>query len=242
MNIIVVKNQDEFDTTAAGIVARQLLAKPDSVLGFATGNTTLGLHKKLAEMTETLSLDWSKAHTVNLDEFLGAAHENPLGVYWRMWDQLLKHTNVKAENVHVPCPDPGRGEQTCREFPEMLKALGYVDLQVLGIGTNAHIGMNDPGHPWEADMLVVPISPSLIAAKAHLWGGADKMPKEGITMGMRLILQGRHQLLLAKGADKAKAIADALQGPVTQAVPASALQLHPNVTVVLDEEAASLLK
>ena len=193
-------------------------------------------------MTQSLSLDWSEIHTVNLDEFLGAAHENPLGVYWRMWDQLLNYTNVKPENVHVPDSDPTKGEETCERFPKLLESLDYVDLQVLGIGTNAHIGMNDPGQPWGADMLVVPISPSLIAAKAHLWGGADKMPKEGITMGMRLILQGRHQLLMAKGADKADAIAAALQGPVTEAVPASALQLHPNVTVLLDEAAAAKLK
>ena len=242
MKIIIAKTAEEFDAKAAAIVARQIIDKPDSVLGFATGNTTLGLHKKLAEMTQALSLDWSAIRTVNLDEFLGAAHENPLGVYWRMWDQLLKYTNVKPENVHVPDSDPEKGQETCEAFPKMLREMGCVDLQVLGIGTNAHIGMNDPGHPWGADMLVVPISPSLIAAKAHLWGGADRMPKEGITMGMRLILQGRHQLLMARGADKAEAIAAALQGPGTQEVPASCLQLHPNVTVLLDEAAAALLK
>lgn len=241
MKIIVTKTQEEFDSQAAAMVARQLLAKPNAVLGFATGNTTLGLHRKLAEMTRTLGLDWSQAHTVNLDEFLGAGHDNPLGVYWRMMDQLLGHTNISAENVHVPDSDPARAEETCRAFPALIKALGYVDLQVLGIGTNAHIGMNDPGAPWEADMRVTDISPSLVAAKAHLWGGADKMPRQGITMGMRLILQGRTQLLMAKGADKAEAICAALKGPVTPAVPASALQLHPNVIVLLDEQAASLL-
>ncbi len=241
MKIMIAKSQQEFDNRAAALVARQLLAKPDAVLGFATGNTTLGMHRVLAQMTQTLGLDWSRAHTVNLDEFLGAGHDNPLGVYWRMYDQLLAHTNVPAENVHVPDSDPQRAEETCRTFPAMLKALGYVDLQVLGIGTNAHIGMNDPGAPWEADMRVTDISPALVAAKAHLWGGADKMPKQGITMGMRLILQGRTQLLMAKGADKAPAIHDALMGPVTPQVPASALQLHPNVIVLLDEAAASML-
>lgn len=241
MKIIVTKTQQQFDSQAATLVARQLLEKPNAVLGFATGNTTLGMHRQLAEMTRALGLDWSQVHTVNLDEFLGASHDHPLGVYWRMYDQLLGHTNIPAANVHVPDSDPMRAEETCCNFPALIRSLGYVDLQVLGIGTNAHIGMNDPGAPWEADMRITDISPSLVAAKAHLWGGADKMPKKGITMGMRLILQGRTQLLMARGADKAQAIRAALTGPVTPAVPASALQLHPNVIVLLDEAASALL-
>ena len=241
MKIIVASSEKDFDQKAAAIMAKKIIEKPDAVLGFATGNTTIGFHRELAALTQSLGLDWSCIRTVNLDEFLGAARNHPMGVYARMFEQLLSHTNIKLENVHIPDSDLSSAEETCQSFPRIVKEMGGVDLQVLGIGGNAHIAMNDPGTPWEQDMLVTPISPLMIRDKAHLWGGEEKMPKRGITMGMRLIMQAKTQLLMAKGASKAQAIHQALYGPISCAVPASALQLHPDFIVLLDEGAASLL-
>lgn len=241
MRLMIAKTEQEFDETAARIAARQILRKPDSVLGFATGNTTIGFHRELSRLTRELGLDWSGIRTVNLDEFLGAAKENPMSVYARMFEQLLNATNIRRENVYLPDSDPEKAAQTCAEFPRILERIGGVDLQVLGIGSNGHIAMNEPGTPWAQDMLTPDIAAQTIADKAHLWGGEERMPKKGISMGIRLILRGRTQLLMAKGKGKAEAVARTLKGEITPEVPASALQLHPDLIVLLDEEAAALL-
>lgn len=241
MKIIVAQNEKEFDQTAAKIVSSQILKKPDSVIGFATGNTTIGFHRELVDYTKQLSLDWSQVRTVNLDEFLGVEEANPLSVYYRMFEQLLNHTNVKRDNIFIPYSHIDSKEQTCKNYVTAIENIGGVDLQVLGIGSNAHIAMNEPNTPWNQDMLITNIAQQTIQDKAHLWGGIDKMPKQGITMGIRLIMQAKQQLLMAKGVEKANAIRDTLKGEITPAVPASALQMHPNLIVLLDESAAGLL-
>ena len=158
-----------------------------------------------------------------------------------MYEQLLNQTNILPENILIPSSDEKLLEQTLHTFPEEIRRRGGVDFQVLGIGTNGHIAMNEPGTPWGQDMLTVTLSEKTVGDKAAFWGGADQVPRRGVTMGMRLILQGRTQLLMAKGADKADAIYKTLCGPVTEQVASSALQLHPTVIVLLDEAAAAKL-
>lgn len=241
MRIIIAKSEKEFDQTAANIVANQLLRKPNSTIGFATGNTTIGFHRELSSLTQQIGLDWSSAKSVNIDEFLGAERTNPLSVYYRMLEQLLNNTNIKRENIHVPKSEVVAEEQSCIDFFKAVQSTGGVDLQVLGIGSNAHIAMNEPNTPWGKDMLITDIAQTTIDDKAHLWGGIDKMPKKGITMGMRFIMQAKTQLLMAKGKDKAQAIYNTLNGVISPAIPASALQMHPNLIVLVDEQAASML-
>lgn len=241
MKIIVARSEKEFDQRAAQIVAKQIIAKPTSTIGFATGNTTIGFHKELTEYSKQLNLDWSKVKTVNLDEFLGIEETSPMSVSYRMFEQLLDGTNIDKDNVLVPSTNIQLAEKTCREYATLIQALGGVDLQVLGIGSNGHIGMNEPGTPWTLDMHITDIAEKTREDKAPMWGGIDKTPKKGITMGVRLIMQAKTQLLMAKGESKAKAIRDTLRGDISTQVPASALQMHPDLIVLLDEAAASLL-
>lgn len=241
MKIIIAKSEKEFDSMAARITADRIKSKPDAVIGFATGNTTAGFHKELSMLTKAEDIDWSNIKSVNIDEFLGAAKENPMSVYARMFSQLLNNTNIKKENVYIPDSNQASAALTRVQFAKTVATLGYVDFQVLGIGTNGHLAMNEPGTPWAQDMFISDISQKTIADKALMWGGIENVPKHGISMGMRLLMQGKTQFLMAKGKDKAKAIKNTINGEITTAVPASALQLHPDVIVLLDEAAASLL-
>lgn len=241
MNILVVHSELEFYQAAAKIVLDELAGNPRLVLGIATGNTTVGLHRELAEQSHIRSLSWEQVRTFNLDEYLGLSPENPRSCSWRTFDQLVTPLGIPRENAHIPCPDPDRAAETLSAYPAAICQAGGIDLQILGLGTNGHIGMNEPGTPWGQDMLTVALSDQTVSDKREFWGGLENVPRGGITMGIRLVMQGRRQLLCARGIDKARAIHDALRGPITEQVPASALQLHPNLTVVLDEAAASLL-
>ncbi len=242
MKLLIVQSEQEFYAAAAEAVLNQLQRNPELVLGIATGNTTVGLHRELALQSKARSLSWEKVRTFNLDAYLGLSPENPRSCSWRTFDQLVIPTGMKPENAHIPCPDPDRAEETLSAYPERIRQAGGIDLQILGLGTNGHIGMNEPGTPWGQDMLTVALSEQTLSDKRDFWGGLDNVPRGGITMGIRLVMQGRRQLLCARGADKAQAIRDALCGPVTEQVPASALQLHPELTVLLDEAAASLMR
>lgn len=241
IKIIVAGSEQEFDQKAAQIILKQIIAKPNSTIGFATGNTTIGLHKELSALTKGLNIDWSEIKTVNLDEFIEADETNPLSVYYRMFEQLLDNTNVKKDNVLIPPSNIEEAKRACKDYYLAIQAMGGVDLQVLGVGTNGHIAMNEPGVSWAQDMIIVDIAEQTRNDKANLWGGIEKMPKQGITMGMRSIMQAKTQLLMAKGLDKAKAVRDALKGEISTNVPASALQLHPDVIVLLDDAASSMI-
>lgn len=241
MNLIVTSSVEEFNSRAAQFVLRELFKNPRLVLGIATGNTTIGIHRELARQSITLAADWSQVQSFNLDEFLGPSPADPKSCHWRTYDQLLPLPGFRRENIHLPSSDPAMAEQTLWEYPAAIREAGGIDLQLLGIGTNGHIGMNEPSTPWESDMFIVQLSSHTIADKAEFWGGSANVPQGGITMGMRLVMQGKKQLLLAKGADKAQAIRDTLFGKISPKVPASALQMHPDLTVLLDCEAASLL-
>jgi glucosamine-6-phosphate deaminase len=226
---------EAFDEMAASELVRQLKGKPDSVLGTATGNTTIGLHECLVRMHQAGGADFSRAALFQIDEYVGVTVEDPRSCRGRIKAQLSRRVNLREDRVFVPSArSADEIDAVCHQYEEAIGRQGGLDLQVLGIGLNGHIGFNEPGSPFGTLTRGVPIS----LANAHVVEGSRAMPTRGITMGIRTIMNARQVLLLAKGADKAGIIKASLLGPVTEEVPASVLQLHPGLIVILDEPAA----
>jgi glucosamine-6-phosphate deaminase len=238
MKIIIKQDTGAFNKAAAAEVVKQVLKKPDSVLGLATGNTTIGLHKEIVELHRNLGIDFSKAVTFNLDEYAGVSPDDPASCRARINQQLLRHININMDNAHVPNSLAESPEQECREYEQKIAQAGGIDLQIISIGENGHIAFNEPGTPFETRMRIADITDSTVKAKTSLFGSSDKVPRKGITMGIKNIMMARKILLLANGSHKTDIIHKTLFGPVTPEVPASVLQLHPDLLVILDEAAA----
>lgn len=241
MNIIVCNDKKEFDQKAAQILASQIQNKPDSVLGLATGGTPVGMYQELIKMYENKELSFEQVKTFNLDEYVGLDKDHPQSYHAYMYENLFNHVDIKKENVNLPDGRAEDLEQECAAYEQKIKEAGGIDLQVLGIGHNGHIGFNEPNTPFQAVTHVVDLDERTIQANSRFFDSIDEVPRKAISMGIKSIMQAKKIMLMATGADKAEIIAKALQGPVTPEVPASVLQLHPNVTVVLDKEAASKL-
>jgi glucosamine-6-phosphate deaminase len=237
MNLKVVP-EDAFDGAAAFEVRVALHRKPESVLGTATGSTTVGLHACLVDLYARREIDFERAALFQIDEYVGVDAQNARSCRGRIEAQLSSRVNLRPERVFFPvAEDASEIERVCREYEEAIRRQGGLDLQVLGIGLNGHIGFNEPGSPFGSLTRGVPIS----AGNAHTQPAEGPIPTHGITMGIRTIMNARQVLLLAKGGEKASILRAALRGPVTEGVPASVLQLHPGLTVLLDEAAASQL-
>ena len=240
MKVFIVDTQSEVDSYGAAEVARQLLRKPDAVFSFAGGNTTKSFHKTVVEVAGQLRLDFSEASAFTLDEYLGVSRDRPESVGWRITDQILRHLAFRPENIHMLdglADDPAKA---CAEFDRLLEEKG-IDLQILGIGTNGHIAFNEPGTPFGSVSHVAELTGHTSESKAAMFGGIDKVPKQGISVGIKSTMGAKCILLLAKGTDKAEVMKKTLYGPVTESVPSSVLQLHPDLVVVMDREAASAL-
>ena len=239
MELIVVETELEFARTAAAEVSRQVIVKPESLIGLATGNTTIDIFNWMVRLHEELGIDYSRCKTCNLDEYAGVAPEAPASCRYRINEQLLGKININIENTYVPnglCAPP---EKELDVFRETVERFGGIDLQVLSIGGNGHIAFNEPGTPFESTYRIAPISDSTIRAKASLFGGEDKVPRYGITMGIKDICLAKKILLVAKGRHKAEAISKVVNGPLTEDIPATVLMLHPNLTIIVDRAAAS---
>jgi glucosamine-6-phosphate deaminase len=241
MNIIIPPGLQEWADAAAREIAQQIRARPDSVLGFATGNTTVRLHEALVTLSRRGEIDFSAVIAFILDDYIGLARDHPLCCRARLEAQLFQHVPIARANIHGPDCHAASLEQECREYERKIKERGGVDLQVLGLGLNGHIGFNEPGTPFESVTHVAEIAPHTQAAKAGQFGPSGAAPHSGITMGIKTIMQARKIMLLACGDEKAEIVARALSGPVTPEVPASVLQRHPNVNVILDPAAAGQL-
>jgi len=241
MNIIVCNNKKEFDEKAAQFLASQIQEKPDSVLGLATGSTPVGMYHELIKMYKNKQISFEQVKTFNLDEYVGLDKDHPQSYHAFMYENLFNHIDIKKENVHLPDGKADNLEQECASYEEKIKEAGGVDLQVLGIGHNGHIGFNEPKTPFESVTHVVDLDERTIQANSRFFDSIDQVPRKAVSMGIKSIMQAKKILFLATGADKAEIVAKALQGPVTPDVPASVLQLHPDVTVILDKEAASKL-
>ncbi len=235
MQFITTKTYEELSKKAANIIASQVILKPDCVLGLATGSSPVGTYKKLIEACENGDLDFSNVTTVNLDEYVGLDGTNDQSYRYFMEDNLFKSINIKPENTFVPngCAKDLKAEGLA--YDAHIKALGGIDLQLLGIGLDGHIGFNEPDSCFTAETHEVVLDESTIKANARFFANEDEVPKTAITMGMMSIMQARKVLLVANGAAKKDILEKAFFGPITPEVPASILQLHPDVTVIYSE-------
>jgi len=241
MRILSSRDYDQMSRRAAYVVAGQVLSKPRSVLGLATGETPLGLYRELVRFFQEGDLDFSDVVTFNLDEYLGLPRHDPHSYAWYMEEHLFRFVNVAPERRHIPdgtAADPGA---ECLRYERTLEAAGGVDLQILGLGRDGHIGFNEPDVKFEKGTHVVELAASTIQANARFFPSPDQVPTRALSMGIKTIMSAKRILLLASGKEKADAIAAAVRGPVTPDLPASVLQLHPDATFVVDAAAASNL-
>lgn len=239
MNIIRAKDYQDMSRKAANIISAQIIMKPDCVLGLATGSTPVGTYHQLIEWYEKGDLDFSRVSTVNLDEYRGLAHTDPQSYYYFMQENLFDHVNIDKTATHVPDGTNPDAADACAKHEQIIKSLGGIDLQLLGLGNNGHIGFNEPGAAFEKETHLVDLAESTIRANARFFTSIDEVPKQAYTMGIRTIMQAKKILVVVSGESKADIVSRAFFGPVTPEVPASILQMHPDVTVVCDEAALS---
>jgi len=238
MEIIIQPDSETATAVATRIVTRLLREKPNAVLGLATGSTTLLLYGAL---TRT-KLDWSKVTTFNLDEYVGLPPAHEQSYHNFMWENLFRHVNIRKKNVHIPDGVSRDIPKFCAGYEAQVRAAGGIDLQVLGIGTDGHIGFNEPTSSLTSRTRIKTLTRQTHKDNARFFGSTDKVPHHVITMGLGTIMEARQCLLLAFGAKKARAVAAAVEGPLASLNPASILQMHPNVRVCLDHAAAAKLK
>lgn len=238
MEIIEQRTAEAATSIAARLIARLLREKPNAVLGLATGSTPLLLYRELAQM----KLDWRRVTTFNLDEYIGLSPAHPASYHSFMRENLFQHINIQEKNIHIPDGMAGDVPAFCARYETQIHAAGGIDLQLLGIGGDGHIGFNEPTSSLASRTRIKTLTARTLRDNARNFGGEAQAPHHVITMGIGTIMEARHCLLLAFGKKKSRAIAGAVEGPVTAMNPASALQLHPRVTVCLDAGAAAGLK
>jgi len=242
MEVIVKDNVEEMSKTAARVVARTLNAKPDAVLGLATGSTPLGLYKELVRMHEDEGLDFGQVTTFNLDEYVGLTQKDEQSYHYFMHENLFKHVNIPLSNIHIPSGTTDNYAAFCNWYEDRIVESGGIDLQILGIGSDGHIAFNEPSSSLGSRTRIKTLAKQTIDDNARFFDSPDQVPVYAITMGVGTILEAGKLILLANGAHKADAVAQAIEGPVTSMITASALQLHDDVMYILDREAASKLK
>ena len=236
MKIIKAKSYQDLSRKAANLISAQVILKPECVLGLATGSTPIGTYRQLVEWYQKDDVDFSRVTTFNLDEYVGLSPENPQSYHAFMRRNLFDHVNLVPERCHVPDGCATDLARACREYDAAIAERGGIDLQLLGIGGNGHIAFNEPGEAFEKDTHIVALKESTIQANQRFFASADQVPRQAITMGIRLIMQARKILLIAEGTAKKRALEQALFGPISAQVPASILQLHPDLTVICHVE------
>lgn len=241
MRVIVTNDYEEMSKKAAAMIVSHVTLKPNSVLGLATGDTPLGMYKEIIEAYKRNDVDLSQVTTYNLDEYYGLKNDNNQSYHYYMMNNLFKHINVKLDNINVPQGESDNIEKECKRYEEKIKKSGGIDLQVLGIGCNGHIGFNEPDVNFEAETHLVNLDEDTIKANSRFFESIDEVPTKAISMGIKTIMQSKKIVLLACGSNKAEAIQKTINGKICPEVPASILQLHPDVTIILDKEAAKLL-
>lgn len=239
MNIIKAKDYQDMSRKAANIISAQMILKPDCVLGLATGSTPVGTYEQLVDWYKKGDLDFSKVSTVNLDEYRGLKNTDPQSYYYFMHEHLFGHVNIREEATHVPDGTNPDAQLACEEHEQIIHKLGGIDLQLLGLGNNGHIGFNEPCEFFEKETHCVDLTQSTIEANSRFFDSIEEVPTQAYTMGIRTIMMAKKILVVVNGEGKADIVARAFWGPVTPEVPASILQMHPDVTVVADEAALS---
>ena len=242
MEVVIASDYSDLSRRAARMIAAQIHLKPDSVLGLATGSTPLGIYRELVRFYKEEGLDFSKIGTFNLDEYLGISPRHPQSYNHFMWENLFKHLNISPLNVYIPQGTVDDPEAHCSWYETEIARKGGIDLQLLGIGRDGHIAFNEPGSSLASRTRLKTLDQDTITDNARFFTGEEEVPRFAITMGVGTILEARRIVLVASGENKAACCAEFIEGPVSAMVTASALQLHADVVVILDEAAASRLK
>lgn len=239
MRIIKAKDYADMSRKAANIIAAQVILKPDCVLGLATGSSPIGTYKELIKGYENGDLDFSEVKTANLDEYRGLEKSNDQSYDYFMKANLFNHINIKPENLNIPNGENPDAEAECARYEAVVDALGGQDLQLLGMGHNGHIGFNEPADEFIKETHCVDLQESTINANKRFFEKIEDVPTQAYTMGINTIMKAKKVLVIVSGEDKAEILKKAFFGPVTPQVPASILQMHPDVVVVADEAALS---
>lgn len=242
MEVIIQESAQAASLLAASFFSRLIRRKADAVLGLATGRTPLLLYAELARLHREEGLDFSRVTAFNLDEYLSLGPGHPASYARFMKEKLFDHINISPGQTFIPNGLAENIPEECARYEKMIRDKGGIDLQVLGLGVNGHIGFNEPSSSLASRTRIKTLSRSTIRANADDFGGEDKVPRHVLTMGVGTVLDSRRCLVLAFGSSKAEAVAGMIEGPVTAGLPASALQLHPSVVVILDRPAAARLK
>lgn len=237
MRVYCAKDYDHASRVAANIISAQVIMKPDCVLGLATGSTPIGTYEELIRRYEQGDLDFSKVHSINLDEYRGLSPENDQSYRYFMNTHLFDKINIDKKNTYVPDGLEPNKEKACRDYEEIIRVHGGVDLQVLGLGHNGHIGFNEPGSVFEKETHCVTLSETTREANARFFNSMDEVPTEAYTMGIGSIMQAKKIVVIVTGEGKREIVKKAFQGPITPEVQASVLQLHSDVILVGDEAA-----
>ncbi|MFA5542913.1 MAG: glucosamine-6-phosphate deaminase [Bacilli bacterium] len=240
MKIIKVKNYEELSLKASEIMVELLKAKPDATLGLATGSSPIGLYKNLIKAYNNKEISFEDVKTYNLDEYCELPREHAESYYTFMHKNLFDHVNIKEENIHIPSSVGSDLQKNCDDYNNLLNS-ATVDVQLLGIGGNGHIGFNEPGTSFESETQIIKLADKTREDNKRFFNSIDEVPTHAITMGIKNILNAKSILLVASGKNKAEAIYKLVNEGVTEDFPASALKNHKNVTVIVDSDAASLL-
>ena len=242
MKIIRAKDYNDMSRKAANIISAQVILKPDSVLGLATGSSPIGIYEQLIKWYNKGDVDFGGCTTFNLDEYRGLTPDHEQSYHYFMHKNFFAAVNVPAERINLPDGAQLDAERECKRYDAAIKAAGGIDLQLLGMGLNGHIGFNDQGEAFEKETHCVDLTESTIRANSRFFESMDEVPKQAYTMGIGNIMAAKKILLVATGTSKAEALYNSLYGPITPKVPASILQLHPDLTVVADEDALSMIR
>ena len=232
MVIIKASSYEDLSRKAANIISAQVILNKKSVLGLATGSSPLGVYKQLIDWYNKNDVDFSAVTTINLDEYLGLTGESDQSYRYFMNKNFFDYINVKKENTHVPNGLAEDMDAECERYDNLIEEVGGIDVQLLGIGHNGHIGFNEPNMAFERMTHVVDLGERTIEANKRFFDNIDDVPRQAITMGIKSIMQAKKIVLIANGNDKAEILKTAFRGPIVPQVPASILQLHPNLTVI----------
>ena len=240
MEIYKYKDYQEASKAASAVVIREMIKKPNLILGLATGTSPIGIYKNLIDAYKNYIISFKDVKTFNLDEYVGLPKDHPESYYSFMFENLFKHVDIKESNINIPSTDSEHMTDLAEEYNKKMFG-NQRDLQLLGIGTNGHIGFNEPGSELGNETFVVKLDAQTRIDNSRFFNSLEEVPSHAITMGIKNIMYSKKILLIASGKNKAEAIYKMVYGEVDEEVPASILQLHPNCTVIVDEDAASLL-
>ncbi|MDE6906298.1 MAG: glucosamine-6-phosphate deaminase [Lachnospiraceae bacterium] len=241
MNIIKAEDYNKMSRMAANYIAAQVTLKPNCVLGLATGSSPIGTYQELIRRYQSGDLDFSKVTSINLDEYKGLSPENDQSYRYFMNTNLFDHINIDKTCTFVPNGLENNAEKACADYDAIIENCGGIDLQLLGLGNNGHIGFNEPDEVFAKGTHCVDLTKSTIEANARFFDSMDEVPKQAYTMGIKSIMQAKKILVIVSGKGKANIVKEAFTGPVTSQVPASILQMHPDVTLIADKDALELL-